>query len=377
MTRSRVVLGIWAVAIAVAVAGVFLMATDWREGAAFTPHSIVSLGFATVGALIMTRRPHRIGALFLTFGVFAAFTGLLFQLCGADHQGSQEPAGFCSADAGRLGPTLWPASYLFFGSLFLLFPTGHLPSPRWRPIAWVFTASWGGIAIGNLIAGDWVDEHVGFLIPLAVAAMAVVATAPLFRIRRADAIERQQLRWLGYVIALSLLLVALGIPLDLAGRQEVLDVVNVLLFANVAIGIPAAITIAILRYRLYEIDLIVNRTLVYALLTAALAAAYLGSVFVLQTLLGPVTADSDIAVAGSTLAVAALFRPLRSRVQSFIDHRFYRRKYDAVETLQGFSSHLRDQVDLTALSRELVAVVGTTMQPAHASLWLRRQEGAR
>lgn len=371
MTRSRVVLGVWALTVTVGLVGIFLMATDWRGGAAFTPHSIVSLGFASVGALIMTRRPHRIGALFLTFGIFAAFTGLVFQVCGADPHGAQEVGGFCSADAGRLGPTLWPASYLFFGSLFLLFPTGHLPSSRWRPIAWVFTASWGGIILGNLVAGDWVDEHLGFVIPLAVGTMVVVATAPLFRIRRADAIERQQLRWLGYTIGVALLLIAVGIPLDVAEQQGVLNVINILLVGIVAVGIPAAITIAILRYRLYEIDLIVNRTLVYALLTAALAAAYLASVFVLQTLLEPVTANSDIAVAGSTLAVAALFRPLRSRVQSFIDHRFYRRKYDAEATLERFAAHLRDQVDLESLVRQLVRVVDSTVQPEHASIWLR------
>ena len=142
-------------------------------------------------------------------------------------------------------------------------------------------------------------------------------------------------------------------------------------------SIPLSAAIAILKYRLYDIDVIVNRTLVYGVLSAMLLGLYLGGVFVLQRLLGPLTRNSDIAIAASTLAVAALFRPLRSRVQAFIDHRFYRRKYDAVQTLNGFSARLREQVDLDALSGELVGVVQSTMQPAHTSLWLKRTEATR
>nr|MBA2725953.1 hypothetical protein [Actinomycetota bacterium] len=141
--------------------------------------------------------------------------------------------------------------------------------------------------------------------------------------------------------------------------------------------IPVAIAVALLKHQLYDIDVLINRTIVYGALTAVLAAAYFGIVVLLQRLLEPVTQQSDLAVAGSTLAVAALARPLRSRLQIFIDRRFYRRKYDAATILDAFSARLRDEVDLDSLRGELVEVVGTTMQPVHASLWLRRTDQAR
>ena len=352
MTRSRLVLAAWALTMATGVAGLVLMAGHWQGGDAFTPHSLVSLGFATVGALIMVRRPHRIGTLFMGFGIFAAIFGLLLQTCALVEQGAAAAGGVC-ADDSRLAPLLWPMSYLFFGS-------------------------WSSAAVGGLVMGDkWFEEHFGFVIPIAVWSLAVVALAPLFRIRRADPIERQQLRILAYVIGLTLLLIGIGIPLDIAGQQDALNILNLLIFTNVVLGIPGAIAIAILRYRLYDIDVIVNRTLVYAGLTAILALSYLGIVVLLQRLLDPFTAESDLAIAGSTLAVAALFRPVRERVQMFIDHRFYRRKYDAGETLQGFSARLRDEVDLDSLAEQLVGVVSATMQPSHASLWLRSTGEAR
>ncbi|HJR44053.1 MAG TPA: hypothetical protein VJ927_00450 [Actinomycetota bacterium] len=377
MTRSRWVLIAWGVIITIGVAGLILTAVDWDDGQSFTPHSLTSLGFASVGALIMVRRPHRIGALFLCFGAFAALTGALLQTCRVlEEQGID--GGVMCGDGSRLGSLLWPVSYLFFGSLFLVFPTGRLPSRRWVPLSAIFFGSWGTAAVGSFLMGDvWIEEHLGYVIPVAVWSLAGVALAPLFRIRKADPTERQQLRWLGYVIALGLLLLALIVAADLAGQRSLMDALTLAVLVNVVVGVPAAITIAILRYRLYEIDAIVNRTLVYVLLSAGLVTAYLGCVVVLQQLLGPVTADSDVAVAGSTLAVAAMFRPLRSRVQSFIDHRFYRRKYDAAATLGAFSARLRDEVDLESLRMELVGVVAETMQPAHASVWLRSRQVAR
>ena len=203
---------------------------------------------------------------------------------------------------------------------------------------------------------------------LVVSLLASVASL-VVRLRRSRGDERQQIKW--FLTAAAVLTLIIGIaPFTFFTPGFPEWAWPVALLGSLSL-IPIAAGVAILKYRLYEIDVIINRTLVYVALTAMLASAYLGIVVVLQRVLEPLTADSDIAIAGSTLAVAALFRPLRTRVQTFIDHRFYRRKYDAAATLSAFSSHLREQVDLDSLGRELVGVVGTTMQPAHASLWLR------
>jgi peptidoglycan/LPS O-acetylase OafA/YrhL len=192
--------------------------------------------------------------------------------------------------------------------------------------------------------------------------MLLSASSLVARFRKAKAEERQQLKLLIWGASIFVVTTILGDRLDL---PEVL-------FPLTLWMIPAAIAVAILKYRLYDIDAIINRTLVYALLTALLGLIYFGIVVILQQVLSPVTQQSDLAIAGSTLAVAALFRPMRSRVQEFIDRRFYRRRYDATETLETFSARLRDRVDLPSLTDDLVTVVATTMEPAHASIWLRK-----
>jgi hypothetical protein len=190
------------------------------------------------------------------------------------------------------------------------------------------------------------------------------------RRRRAHGDERQQIRWFGYAATMMALSFGVSFASVTAGFQALGDAFFVIGAIFLAC-IPLASGLAILKYRLYDIDVVINRTLVYALLTAILAGAYVGLVFAFQAALRPFTAESDLAIAASTLAVAALFRPLRSRVQSFIDHRFYRRKFDAQRTIEDFSEHLRDEVDLGALSSRLTTVVLETMQPAHVSLWIR------
>ena len=175
------------------------------------------------------------------------------------------------------------------------------------------------------------------------------------------------------VAAVYLVLMALSLPFNVTGREppswvEVASNIGIYAF----VLIPLATAVAILRYRLYDIDLIIKRTLVYTALTAALTVAYLLVVAGLQRVLHPFTGQSELAVAGATLAVAAIFRPARVRIQAFIDRRSYRRKYDATHTLETFSARLRDEIDLDVLTRELVVLVGTVMQPAHVSVWLRK-----
>jgi hypothetical protein len=216
------------------------------------------------------------------------------------------------------------------------------------------------------------------LIPTTMVASAV---ALVLRFRRSRGEERLQLKWLAAAAGTvaSLYLVAMAGSLTYAFSDAKADPLWAQVLDQVALVscglIPIAIGIAILKHRLYDIDLIINRTLVYGGLTALLAATYFGIVVLLQGVI-PAAGDSDLTIAGSTLAVAALFRPLRARVQSFIDRRFYRRKVDAQRTLESFSSRLRDDVDLDHLSADLLGVVRDTLQPAHASLWLRGTSSA-
>ncbi len=190
----------------------------------------------------------------------------------------------------------------------------------------------------------------------------------LTRLESADVRERQQLKWFAYGAAVFLVAFFL---LNAGGEQ----LGGWVVFASIVIGlsaIPVTVGIAILRYRLYDIDVVINRTLVYGALTGILALVYLGGVVALQALFRSLTGQgSQLAIVASTLAIAALFSPLRGRIQSFIDRRFYRSKYDAAKTLEAFSAKLRDETDLDALSEDLVGVVRETMQPAHVSLWLR------
>jgi hypothetical protein len=194
------------------------------------------------------------------------------------------------------------------------------------------------------------------------------------RLRQAAGVERQQLKWFAYAAALfALAIVFIVIPLALDTPSWFVRAATAM-FTAAGATIPVAIGIAILRYRLYDIDRIINRTLVYGSLTVLLAAVYFGGVTATQAIFQTLTGQEQLpqlAIVVSTLVIAALFNPLRRRIQSFIDRRFYRRKYDAAKTLEAFSAKLRDETDLAALNDDLVGVVRETMQPAHASLWLR------
>jgi hypothetical protein len=198
------------------------------------------------------------------------------------------------------------------------------------------------------------------------------AASLVLRFRRARGEQRQQMKWIALAGAIAAVTIpAMFVLYEVIGQTAADSAIMLSI-----LGLPAATTVAILRYRLYDIDVVINRTLVYGSLTATLAGVYVGSVLLLQLALSDVTQGSGLAVAASTLAVAALFRPVRGRIQNLVDRRFFRSRYDATRTVEAFSARLRDEVDLSALSAELQAVVRETMRPTHVSLWLRDQESA-
>jgi len=252
----------------------------------------------------------------------------------------------------------------------LLFPYGRLPSRRWRPVAWL---AGGGVVLN--VAYYWLPDGLSKIV-LAVSFVCLFAgllgavASVVHRLRHARGEERQQIKWLVYAASVMFVGALGGLGswwLSLSPWAGVFWYVTLFGFA----AIPIAVGAAILRYRLYDIDVIINRTLVYGSLTATLVALYFGGIVVLQRLFIVLTGQqSTLAVVASTLLIAALFTPLRRRIQGFIDRRFFRRKYDAAKTLEAFSAKLRDETDLDALNAELVGVVRETMQPAHVSMWL-------
>jgi hypothetical protein len=277
--------------------------------------------------------------------------------------------------------------------LFVLFPTGRPLSRRWGLLVWMW-AAWlvaatglTALTPGPLFYFPSIEnpsglEGAGFLTEGRVLGGASLGWVVLqvcsivalgVRFRRSRGIERQQLKWFLYSAALLVLAFAAAISeTAVSGEEETTAAAIISFFVYAGITALAVSTgLAILRYRLYDIDLVINRTLVYGSVTALLAGAYLGLVLLFQLVLSPLTEGSGLAVALSTLAVAALFRPARNRVQELVDRRFYRQRYDAGQTLEGFTSRLREEVDLDALRVELTGVVSQTMQPAHVSLWLR------
>jgi cytochrome b subunit of formate dehydrogenase len=354
--------------------------------------SMVAVGYSIVGAIVASRLPESpIGWLFCAIAV----------IFGVVHF-SAEYAAYALLVPSRSLPAgetfAWLTSWVWvFGLglivfLDLLFPNGRLPSPRWRwfarftAIALLPAAILGALSPG-LILSSTLQNPIGIEglpnVSRAIEAFMYLlvmfgASSMLARLRHAGRIERQQIKWFAYATAVAISGVIL--------KNTVYPVVNVtwvwwigLVLTTVGVvSSPIAMGIAIFRYRLYQIDLIINRTLVYGSLTAVLAGVYLGGVVLLQyafrALIGE---ESQLAVVASTLIIAALFIPLRRRIQGFIDRRFYRRKYDARKTLESFSAKLRNQTDLEALSEDLVGVVGETMQPAHVSLWLRSEAASK
>jgi hypothetical protein len=338
---------------------------------------------ATVGAVLATRRPaHPVGWLLLIVGLALNASGVAaaYTAYGLVARPGALPAAGAVA---RYTLALILAALLALSLIMLLTPTGSLPSPRWRWWAWATVAAPVALLVAIAVARGSLDPRSQAENPLdfrgvggallvvnqltlgvTLLALMVAAGSLVVRFRRATSVERQQLRWVAWAAALVALAAIAALASSALGFSEALDWAA---GACVAL-LPLATGAAILRYRLYDLDRIVSRTLAYGLLTLLLGGGYAGVVLGLGQLLGQ---DSPLVVATATLAVAAAFQPARRRIQAVVDRRFNRRRYDAARTIAASSARLRQQVDLDTLTAELLGVVEQTMQPVSVSLWLR------
>jgi hypothetical protein len=381
-------LGLTAIAIAVMLDGsdAYEASKSWPEVAT---DMLLGLAFPVVGGLIAIKRPGNLvgwALLFPGVALFLEATLLSYaELALLARPENGLPAGEIAA---AVGSGAWTALMGGVFALLLLFPDGVLPSRHWRLIAplillclaliWFlisispeldppFQGFENPLALANDAA--YMDVLGFVLVPPCLIAFVAAAIQLIIRARRSSGDEREQFKWLGFAATFLLL----SLPPAVFDNWEGLPSLP---FGLALISLPVAVGIAVFRYRLYDIDIIINRTLVYGLLTAALGATYFGLVVGLQELLRPVSGGSDLAIAVTTLVVAALFLPARRRVQEAVDRRFNRRAYDAARTIDAFSSRLREQIDLDTLRYELLSVVYETMQPEQASLWLRSGRGA-
>ena len=363
------------------------------------------LFFSSAGALVASRRPNNpIGWILSAMGLLLGLN--IFGGAYGEYALLQYPAPWpLGAEMDWFAEWSWiPVVGLLVTFVLLLFPNGWLPSQRWRWVGWaaaitivvmvvvVVVVSWPERGLTLLCASNQltpeqkarvcpattpvvVEGPVDQLVLGGFAVLGIVAVASItslfIRFRRSEGVERQQLKWFAFGSTIALTGVITGfIPLPFLQTP--------LFFDLSLLAVPTAIAVAILRFRLYDIDFIIRRTLIYTLLTAVLALIYLGGVVVLQQLFRALTGQGDqLAIVASTLAIAALFQPVRRRIQTAIDRRFYRRRYNIQRTLQAFSSTLRDDVDLNTLTDSLVGVVDETLRPAHVSLWLRQPNPVR
>lgn len=344
-----------------------------------------------VGALILSLQPgNRIGRIFFALGATGMAGAFVESYAEAALLGTSPlPGGVAVA---LMADVQFPLILVLMVFLLVWFPTGSPPTPRWRWLPRISVTN-GVLGLGHFFLPGRLEfgaveslpidnplgvealapyfetySNIWFLV--ALSAMLGAAVSLVIRFRRSTGTERQQLKWFAYAVAIFA--VDLGVDgilldgivgMDSGPAGKALAGITLLL-------IPAAAGVAILRYRLFDIDVIINKTLVYGVLTAFLGMCYFGAVVLLQTITRPITAGSDLAIAGSTLAVAAMFRPARRGIQAFVDRRFYRRRYDAAKTLEDFSARLRREIDLDSLAEELGGAVRTTVQPVHVSMWL-------
>jgi hypothetical protein len=346
---------------------------------------VVFLLFGWFGALIVSRQPnHPIGWVLCAFGFMLELGAFVSEYA---IYGLISHPGAAPGAAAVAWSTFWMGNvYLaLLAALLVLFPSGRPLSPRWRWVLWLagigtLFAVIGSLSMWPLRGAPLLQVHppqpggvLGMVYTIVswapvVAVLAAVASLAV-RFRQATGAERQQLKWLAYAGVMVVLCFFLPAAVANAVGSEL---VGDLVFAALLTPVPVAVGVAILKHRLYDIDRLINRTLVYGLLTALLAGVYAGIVLVVGQLFGGLGAEPPTwVVAGATLAVAALFQPARRRIQAVVDRRFNRRRYDMAKTIEAFSTRLRDQVDLDTLSTELLAVVDQTMEPTQVSLWLR------
>ena len=355
--------------------------------------------FAVVGALLVAKRPtNLIGWIMAAVALMVAIfnVGSIYATYVMLTRGELHALAVFGA---------WTANWYWFLMLALaliylplLFPDGRLPSRRWLPVAVLAGIAMLGFVLPRALAdtlpvnevpGHTIDNPIGIeglrpienlpiwgvlLNGVLVVAFVGAAASVVARFRRSRGVERQQMKWFAYVTVVFVGGSIVASAIGEATGVRLLEDISFVLSMVALVGLPIAVGVAILRYRLYEIDILINRTLVYGSLTTLLAVVYFGGVATTQGVFRALTGQEQqpqLAIVVSTLVIAALFNPMRRRIQSFIDRRFYRRKYDAAKTLEAFSATLRDDTNLDALSDDLVGVVKQTMQPAHVTLWLR------
>ncbi|MDQ3053701.1 MAG: hypothetical protein M3R66_07715 [Actinomycetota bacterium] len=402
---GRALWGLWICTAVVGVTGAALTLVAWNDLKPVDAYpnlvgSVAGLVYATLGAMIVRRVGNRVGWLLVGVGLAFAVICLTsaYAVVGVVTQPGLVPA---AELVGAASEWMFVPHAVGVAYVLLIFPTGALPSRRWRPVATAVIAATplvlvafivtprpvalpapGGVSLvypnplaigspGDSIAsvGTIQGPSALYTVILGVALVALVV-----RYRSGDRELRQQIKWVAFVAVLGVTCqVVVGLAQAVCGCQQTpVTVVAYLTQGVIAlVGIPVAITIAILKYGLYQIDVIIIRAVVYSFLTVSLAGVYLGSVLMLQLLLSPVTTQSDLAVAGSTLAVAALFSPARVRIQRAVDRRFYRSRYDAARTMDHFAARLRNELDPDTVGVDLRTAARETWQPAHVTLWLR------
>lgn len=402
----RMALGIWLLCLlllGIAVVLDVLILLGRAPGGPVAANDLISAPesfvMATFGALIVARWPRQV-------------MGWLFSLSGLLGMLSWPPSAYEQFAGAEPLPLLdwvvWLGHAIGFSHLLILlmivpylFPNGRLLSRRWRALLAIASATIVVDMLNSAFAVRLIgiDDRQENANPARVEALAVVIdslsllavvaiplawlggiASLLLRFRRSRGVERAQIRWIAWMLGLTITLVGVFLLLDTVAQSWIRPNGNwtlpglalaLTVVVCISIGIPAVLGLSILRYRLYSIDRLINRTVVYGALTVGLGALYWGSVVLFQQVLDPLSGSSSLAVAGSTLTIAGLFRPARSRVQRLVDRRFYRRKYDAARAIEGFSAHLREELDLNTLEDHLQTVVHGTMQPAHVSVWLR------